>query len=159
MRLKKVSKFNSKLKIQQLRCFIIQPNIHWILTSVVILGESKSYLTPEIMSVNNWYDAVRWALTWTFCLYPINFLTTSYWLKVQLLTFSMTYGINMLMTVFNNIQHLALWHISFVELFNKVRTVGNYTFEHMDSSTLYCTLLIYVLNIVLLPRLSRLRNH
>ena len=47
LRLKKVSKFNSVIKIQQLRRVTIQRKIHWILTpGRYSIGESKFYLTP-----------------------------------------------------------------------------------------------------------------
>ena len=48
LRLKKVSKFNSVIKIQQLRRVTIQRKIHWILTpGRYSIGGSKFYLTPE----------------------------------------------------------------------------------------------------------------
>ena len=47
LRLKKVSKFNSVIKIQQLRRVTIQRKIHWILTpGRYSIGGSKFYLTP-----------------------------------------------------------------------------------------------------------------
>ena len=47
LRLKKVSKFNSVIKIQQLRRVTIQRKIHWILTpGQYSIGGSKFYLTP-----------------------------------------------------------------------------------------------------------------
>ena len=48
LRLKKVSKFNSVIKIQQLRRVTIQRKIHWILTpGRYSIGGSKFYLTPD----------------------------------------------------------------------------------------------------------------
>ena len=47
LRLKKVSKFNSVIKIQELRRVTIQRKIHWILTPVrYSMRGSKFYLTP-----------------------------------------------------------------------------------------------------------------
>ena len=47
LRLKKVSKFNSVIKIQQLSRVTIQRKIHWILTpGRYSIGGSKFYLTP-----------------------------------------------------------------------------------------------------------------
>ena len=49
LRLKKVSKFNSVIKIQQLRRVIIQRKIHWILTpGRYSMRGSKFYLTPPL---------------------------------------------------------------------------------------------------------------
>ena len=51
LRPKKVSKFNSVIKIQQLRRVTIQRKIHWILTpGRYSIGGSKFYLTPDQMS-------------------------------------------------------------------------------------------------------------
>ena len=49
LRLKMVSKFNSMIKIQQLRRVTIQRKIHWILTpGRYSIGGSKFYLTPPL---------------------------------------------------------------------------------------------------------------
>ena len=56
LRLKKVSKFNSVIKIQQLSRVIIQRKIHWILTpGRYSIGGSKFYLTPARL----WKNSVR----------------------------------------------------------------------------------------------------
>ena len=51
--LKKVSKFNSVIKIQQLRMVLIQRKIHWkIYPGSVFNWKSKFYLTPAYRSRN-----------------------------------------------------------------------------------------------------------
>ena len=58
LRLNKVSKFNSVIKIQQLRRVTIQRKIHWILTpGRYSIGGSKFYLTP---AVNYHHTAEQW---------------------------------------------------------------------------------------------------
>ena len=54
LQLKKVSKFNSVIKIQQLRRVTIQRKIHWILTPCrYSIGGSKFYLIPAIQTPTN----------------------------------------------------------------------------------------------------------
>ena len=63
LRLKKVSKFNSVIKIQQLRRVIIQRKIHWILTpGRYSIGGSKFYLTPASRQLSPRF----WGFLWIF---------------------------------------------------------------------------------------------
>ena len=64
LQLKKVSKFNSVIKIQQLRRVIIQRKIHWILTpgrysigGVKILSYTGSYVTATV-PLNIWMSKI-----------------------------------------------------------------------------------------------------
>ena len=57
LRLKKVSKFNSAIKIQQLRRVTIQRKIHWILTpGRYSIGGSKFYLTPATIYADDFFS-------------------------------------------------------------------------------------------------------
>ena len=72
LRLKKVSKFNSVIKIQQLRRVTIQRKIHWILTpGRYSIGGSKFYLTPPENSSGGRQITLRSALWpyWIFVIY------------------------------------------------------------------------------------------
>ena len=75
LRLKNVSKFNSVIKIQQLRRVIIQQKIHWILTpGWYSIGGSIFYVTPAKKSCTVWrMKEVFSLLAWDFKIHWNNF--------------------------------------------------------------------------------------